>query len=336
MDTERIVELILEEIKRLQPAAATPAPAAHAAPAEPPRYPAPPCEEAYGTDATPTDPRPACSRPAPEGLPLDARPCPAFIRPDKLGAYRENPTDTLKRMRSATSARIGIGKCGARMRTDAVLRFRADHAAAKDAVAKDVPEELLEQLGLFTVQTLCKDHDEYLTRPDLGRRFSEETQQDLTKRCKQNADVQLYAAGGLSSTAIAANLANILPAVTDGLTAKGLSVGTPFYVRYARVPSMDVVSELLTPKVTCVFIGERPGLATAESMSAYIAYKATVGMPESRRTVVSNIHRGGIAAVEAGAYIADLIAKMIETKTSGVDFARQRGTRDDREGGERG
>ncbi len=36
-----------------------------------------------------------------------------------------------------------------------------------------------------------------------------------------------------------------------------------------------------------VCLGERPGLVTAESMSAYMAYKPTAGMPESRRTVVS-------------------------------------------------
>ena len=335
METERIVELILQELRGLQAPAPTASKRipAHDAPCPAPNPPAPtpsiaaeaPCwadAENTAEGYVPTDPRPACSRPAPAGLPLDARPCPDFVRPDKLGATRENPTEMLKRMRAATSARIGIGKCGARMRTDTVLRFRADHAAAKDAVAKDVPEELLQRLGLFTVQTLCTDHDEYLTRPDLGRNFSKETLAELEKKCKPHPDVQIYAAGGLSSTAIGANLANCLPAIIDGLTAKGLSVGTPFYVRYARVPSMDPISELLRPKVTCVLIGERPGLATAESMSAYIAYEATVGMPESRRTVVSNIHKGGISAVEAGAYIADLIARMIEKKASGVDFVR--------------
>lgn len=81
---------------------------------------------------------------------------------------------------------------------------------------------------------------------------------------------------------------------------------------------MDIISETLASEVTCLLIGERPGLATAKSMSAYIAYKASVGMTESRRTVISNIHDGGINAVEAGAYIADVIKKMLELKVSGV------------------
>ena len=319
MDTERIVELILQELAAVQGGSGGRLTNLSSQTAAVP-------EKSLGTPAA----RPEqvnlagafCTDGAAGELTPDARPCQETVRADKLRACGETRTQTLKRMQQATSARIGVGNCGARLRTGTVLQFRADHAAAKDAVDRDVPEELLEQLGLFSVQTLCADHDEYLTRPDLGRRFSKETLEELSKRCKHDVDVQLYAAGGLSSTAITANLANILPAVTDGLAAKGLTQGIPFYVRYARVPSMDPISELLHPKVICVFIGERPGLATAESMSAYIAYQATVDMPESRRTVVSNIHRGGISAAEAGAYIADLIERMIQTKSSGVDFAR--------------
>jgi ethanolamine ammonia-lyase small subunit len=225
-------------------------------------------------------------------------------------------------MQATTSARIGIGKRGPRLRTATMLQFRADHATAKDAVSRDVPDALLSQLGLFSVQTLCVDHDEYLARPDLGRRFSRETLDLISQKCRHGADVQIYAAGGLSSTAITANLANILPVMTDGLRAMNLTLGDPFFVRFARVPSMEEISETLQPKVICVLIGERPGLATAESMSAYLAYHATVGMPDSRRTVVSNIHKGGVSAAEAGAYLAELITKMIQKQQSGVDFAR--------------
>ena len=87
--------------------------------------------------------------------------------------------------------------------------------------------------------------------------------------------------------------------------------------------SEEYIAEALGARVVCVLIGERPGLATAESMSAYIAYNAYPGMPESKRTVVSNIHRSGTAAVEAGAYIAEVIAAILERKASGVDLIRQ-------------
>ncbi len=228
----------------------------------------------------------------------------------------------LERMMARTTARIGVGNCGPRLKTRTMLTLRADHAAARDAVFKDVGQELLDRLGLFTVETRCKSKDEFLTRPDLGRLFPEESLEMIRSKCGRDMDVQVYASDGLSSTAIEANLENILPVIMDGLKAKGLKTGAPFFVKNGRVAAMDQVSEALNATVTCVLIGERPGLATAESMSAYIAYKAVVGMPEARRTVVSNIHSKGIPAVEAGAYIVDVIQKILEAKASGVELKK--------------
>ncbi|RGX55233.1 MULTISPECIES: ethanolamine ammonia-lyase subunit EutC [Anaerotruncus] len=230
--------------------------------------------------------------------------------------------DALLRMKARTTARIGVGRCGPRLNTRTLLTLRADHAAARDAVFTDVDQAMLDRLGLFTIQTRCRDKNEFLTRPDLGRQFDEETLAGLREKCVRTPDIQIYAADGLSSTAVNENLPNILPVLLEGLPAKGFKVGTPFFVRYGRVPAMDQVSETLGAAVTCVLLGERPGLATAESMSAYIAYKATVGMPEARRTVVSNIHRAGISAVEAGAYICDVIEAILAAKASGVDLRK--------------
>lgn len=228
--------------------------------------------------------------------------------------------EMMRQMKTKTPARIGIGKAGARLRTQTYLILRADHAGARDAVFRDVDPKLLEEMGLFQIQSLCESRNEHLTRPDLGRQLSKETKQELLQKCKKSPTVQVYLSDGLSSQAIEANARDILPSLLDSLDGLGIDTGTPFYMRFGRVPTMDVVSELLDAEVTCVLIGERPGLATANSMSAYISYRATVGMPESRRTVVSNIHSGGIPAVEAGAHIAQVIQIMLERKQSGVEL----------------
>ena len=230
--------------------------------------------------------------------------------------------EALLRMKRKTNARIGVGKTGARLNTQTMLTLRADHAQARDAVFVDVNPQVLEDLNLFTVQTCCEDKNTYVTRPDLGRTLSKEAVKTLKEKCVMNPDVQIYAADGLSSTAIQVNLPKILPVLMDSLKAKGLKVGTPFFLRFGRVGSQEHVAETLGAKVVCVLIGERPGLATAESMSAYIAYNAYVGMPESKRTVVSNIHKDGTAAVEAGAYVADVIEMILDQKVSGVELVK--------------
>ena len=234
----------------------------------------------------------------------------------------DNPAnrEEYMKLKQRTSARLGIGRAGTRFKTDVLLRFRADHAAAQDAVFNDVPESFLEEAGLFEVTTECKDRDEYITRPDLGRKISAEGIKLLEEKCKKSPTVQVYVSDGLSSTAVEANTKNILPAVLNGLKGYGIDTGTQFFVKYGRVAAEDHISDILKPDVVCVLIGERPGLTTAESMSAYIVYKAYVGIPEAKRTVVSNIHKDGTPAAEAGAHVADLIKKILDAKASGQDL----------------
>lgn len=230
--------------------------------------------------------------------------------------------EALLRMKRRTTARIGVGRAGPRLNTQTFLTLRADHAKARDSVFTDVDPGLIEKMGLLTVQTMCQDKDTFLTRPDLGRKVSAEGEKLLREHCTACPDVQIYAADGLSSTAIEKNLEKILPVLMEGLQSKGLKVGTPFFMRFGRVAAEDHVAEILGAKVVCVLIGERPGLATAESMSAYIVYNAHVGIPEANRTVVSNIHKDGLSAVEAGAYIVEVIDQILQQKASGINLVK--------------
>ena len=223
-------------------------------------------------------------------------------------------------MKERTPARIGTGHAGARYRTETMLRFQADHAAAQDAVFSDVPEDYIEKMGWPVFQTTCVDREEFLTRPDKGRVFEQETLKEICSLIQPGTQVVLYVADGLSSSAVHANAADILPVIHDGLEAAGLKVSAPFFVRFGRVATEDQIGAACGADVVCVLLGERPGLVTAESMSAYIAYRPTVGMAESRRTVLANIHRGGTPPVEAGAHIVDLIRLMMEKKASGTDL----------------
>ncbi|MDI0264583.1 ethanolamine ammonia-lyase subunit EutC [Clostridioides difficile] len=223
-------------------------------------------------------------------------------------------------MKAKTPARLGIGRAGTRYKTETVLRFRADHAAAQDAVFSYVDEEFIKENNMFAVETLCKDKDEYLTRPDLGRKFSPETINNIKSKFGTNQKVLILVGDGLSSAAIEANLKDCVPAIKQGLKMYGIDSSEILFVKHCRVGAMDHLGEELGCEVICMLVGERPGLVTAESMSAYIAYKPYIGMAEAKRTVISNIHKGGTTAVEAGAHIAELIKTMLDKKASGIDL----------------
>ena len=223
-----------------------------------------------------------------------------------------------RKMKEKTPARLGSGRAGPRYKTLTMLRFRADHAAAQDAVFSQVSEDFAKNNGLVEVQTRCGDKEEYLTRPDHGRCFDEENQRIIRQAVTGNPRVQIVVGDGLSSAAIQANAMDCLAAITDGLKARGIPLGQSLFVRYCRVGAGDAVGDVTGCELVCVLVGERPGLVTDKSMSAYITYKPHTGVSESSRTVVSNIHAQGTPAVEAGAYIAELIDTILKKKVSGV------------------
>ena len=232
----------------------------------------------------------------------------------------DEPADekAFRRLKEKTPARLGSGRAGPRYKTLTMLRFRADHAAAQDAVFSELPDDFGETNGLVSVKTRCKDKDEYLTRPDYGRGFDEENAGKIKAAVPNAPRVQLVIGDGLSSAAIAANAMDCAAAIRDGLKVRGIDLGQGIYVKYCRVGAGDAVGDITGCELVCVLVGERPGLVTDKSMSAYITYKPHTGVSESARTVVSNIHAQGTPAVEAGAYVAELIDTILKKRVSGV------------------
>jgi ethanolamine ammonia-lyase small subunit len=308
MDSGKLGSIVAEAVKEYL--VAKNAPPARALPAGGPSFRLPGRENGGAVPATEILP-----------LPVSAEKGSLAACAEPVGRSVRNP-ELLQRMMASTNARIGVGRAGPRLKTATLIKLRSDHAAARDAVFRDVSPELLEKLGIPMTQSRCGSRQEHITRPDLGRRLSEEGIKTVLGRCEKGKDVQIIVSDGLSSAAVEANVENLYLVLADGLKAKNISLGKPFFVRFGRVAVEDEAAELLQAKLVCILIGERPGLATAESLSAYLCYNAKIGQPESRRTVVSNIHANGIPAAEAGAYLADLIEKILQARASGVDFKR--------------
>lgn len=237
----------------------------------------------------------------------------------------ENPKnpDDLKKLVSKTPARIGIGRAGLRPKTNTWLKFRYDHAAAVDAVYGAVNEELIKRLELFKVETKVNDKELYIRRPDFGRKLSDDAKKTILERCKRNPKVQIIISDGLSSSAVEENVEDVYLSLNQSLQSLSIDTGTPFYIEQGRVAVMDDVGEILQPDVVVLLIGERPGLVSAESLSAYLCYQPRKGTIEADRMVISNIHKGGIPPVEAGAYIGTVIQKILKYEASGVSLVQK-------------
>jgi ethanolamine ammonia-lyase small subunit len=232
---------------------------------------------------------------------------------------------TLDQIRAQTPARILTGRVGGSYTTRTWLELRADHAAARDAVRDDIDLEadfgraFVERWRLFDVSTRATGKDEYLLRPDLGRSLSGPARDEVARECPSGVDLQVVLGDGLSARAVVAQTPALLPRLVELATAAGWRLGRPFLVRRCRVGVLNDVGDLLDPAVVVLLIGERPGLATAESLSAYLAYRPRGGHDDSRRNLISNIHGRGVPCDQAAQRIVHLDARMMELAISGVD-----------------
>jgi ethanolamine ammonia-lyase small subunit len=230
----------------------------------------------------------------------------------------------MQAIRARTPARILVGRAGPAYQTATQLELRRDHAAALDAVhaeldlERDFGRDFLERWQLFEVRTQAGSKAEYLMRPDLGRRLDDAARAAIVRQCQRETVLQIVIGDGLSAAAVIAQVPSLLPLLSAAAASAGMSVGRPFVVRHCRVGVLNDIGALLDPEVAVLLIGERPGLATAESLSAYMAYRPRAGHSDAQRNLISNIHGRGVSVAEAARRIVALAGQMRRVQTSGV------------------
>lgn len=232
--------------------------------------------------------------------------------------------DPLELARDLTPARVLVGRAGPGYRTGTWLKLREDHAAARDSVRAEVDLERafgaknITERGLFEVRTRAGSKGEYLLRPDLGRQLDDDARNRLRADCDAGADLQVIIGDGLSATAVATQAFGLLEGLRIAALERGWSFGRPCFVRYCRVGVMNDVGDLLNPVVLVLLIGERPGLATAESLSAYMAFRPRAGHTDADRNLISNIHARGVSQAEAIRRVIPLAEQFRAAGHSGV------------------
>jgi ethanolamine ammonia-lyase small subunit len=232
--------------------------------------------------------------------------------------------EIVKKIRARTPARLLAGRAGAAYRTATQLDLREAHAAARDAVREEFDPAaafgaaFIAQWNLFEVRTRAKGKDQYLLRPDLGRAFDEASGQMLRKLCPRSSDLQIAIGDGLSVSAVATQVPLLLPLLAQAAAQRGWKIGRTLVIHYCRVGILNDIGALLDPKVVVLLIGERPGLATVESLSAYMAYRPSARHTDANRNLISNIHVRGVSPQLAAARILSLAAQMMRLQISGV------------------
>jgi len=238
--------------------------------------------------------------------------------------------------------------------TSEQLRFQLDHALARDAVhaALDVP--LLERgiyargLTPLALRSAARDRKEYLRRPDLGRTLhpsSVEALQIISNKkekavilsgahsaqskdpegvCPSNTDqtispeetpILFILADGLSALALERHALPLLDATLPLITSHSSLITV---VTNARVALADHIGQLLNAQLTVLFIGERPGLSSPDSLGVYLTWQPRPGRTDAERNCISNIRAEGLSYAEAAHRIAHYLAEAQRLQTTGI------------------
>jgi len=246
------------------------------------------------------------------------------------------PSDSLQRLRELTPARVGLGRAGASMPTDALLAFTLDHARARDAVhgAFDTAHlaEGLTGLGMtgfglapILVSSQARDRRDYLRRPDLGRMLDPDAARVLTDRGGNAGQLAIVVGDGLSPSAVNVHAVELVRNLAPRLTAAGITIRQTVVASGARVALGDEIGAILGARMVLMLIGERPGLSAPDSLGAYLTFAPRIGLTDAMRNCVSNIHGAGLSYDEAAFKIAWLVREGLARQVTGVALKDESG-----------
>ncbi|MCD8739793.1 ethanolamine ammonia-lyase subunit EutC [Mucilaginibacter roseus] len=236
--------------------------------------------------------------------------------------YKQNLWDKLKKF---TSARIAIGRTGSSIPVHNSLEFKLAHAHARDAVYSRLDVDKLNSeltrfnLPVLNISSRASYREQYLQRPDLGRR-TDDVSNEILQANKGKYDIVIVIADGLSATAINQNMIDFLASVIPMFKAAKMQLAPICLVEQGRVAIGDDIGAALNARLSLILIGERPGLSAADSMGAYITFSPKQGLTDDSRNCVSNIRPQGLPIHMAAEKIFYLIRQAFRKQLSGVQL----------------
>jgi ethanolamine ammonia-lyase small subunit len=241
------------------------------------------------------------------------------------------PSRSLRDLREFTPARVGLGRAGASMPTEALLGFMLDHARARDAVHAtfDIAGLVagLSGLGIQPVEvgSQARSRRDYLRRPDLGRMLDPASKLALESRSGAPCQLAIAIGDGLSPTAVNVHAVELVRHLIPQLAADGIEVGATVVASGARVALGDEIGAILAARMLVMLIGERPGLSAPDSLGAYLTFAPRIGLTDAERNCISNIHGAGLSYQEAAFRIGWLVREGLVRQITGVALKDESG-----------
>lgn len=241
------------------------------------------------------------------------------------------PSRSLRDLRELTPARVGLGRAGASLPTEALLAFTLDHARARDAVHAAFDHAGLVAgltgLGLPPVEVAsqARNRRDYLRRPDLGRMLDPVSRSVLAGRASSTPQLAVVIGDGLSPAAVNVHAVELVRHLGPRLADAGIGIGHAVVASGARVALGDEIGAMLGARMIVMLIGERPGLSAPDSLGAYLTFAPRIGLTDAERNCVSNIHGAGLSYDEAAVKIAWLVREGFARQVTGVALKDESG-----------
>ena len=237
---------------------------------------------------------------------------------------RQNDGELWQKLRSLTTARIGLGRAGVSMPTGAQLTFQAAHARARDAVhlpfdrvalAGQIRERRWDSLLL---SSRAATRGQYLQRPDLGRQLADASAEALRRYRGGMPDLAIVVADGLSALAAQRHALPLLEQLLPQVSAAGWALAPICLLEQGRVAAGDEIGALLGAGMLAMLIGERPGLSSPDSLGIYFTYAPRIGLSDAERNCISNVRAEGLDYATAALRLMYLMREARRRGISGV------------------
>lgn len=202
----------------------------------------------------------------------------------------------LEKIRKLTQARVRLTSTGHSIATIELLKMRYAQIKAKQAIYKPWDYHSLQQMLLaekentLIVSSCVSSRKNYLKRPDLGGKLSNESRILLAnENAKQALDIVCIISDGLSAQAIDNHFLKLWQHLSIQLQELKLTIAPLILAPFSRVVISDEIGFYLKTKLAIIFIGERPGSTSIDSMGIYLTYQPMPGKKDANRNCISNI-----------------------------------------------